>query len=120
MRDGERRKYERYDINDLMIAVPNRDGSQVARIANISKGGLAVKYADDLGWLGEAKEIDIIVNGNFLLASIPIVEVDDFELGKDAVFTTIKERQTCVKFDGLSKNQKIIIEELIEICKRNK
>ena len=114
MANGERRKYKRHDINDLVIAVPNRYGSQIARVINISEGGLAVKYTDDLEWLGEAEEIDIIVNRDFLLTHIPIVSVDDFEIGQGP-FSTVDERQTCIKFGRLSTEQKKIIDEIIEL-----
>ena len=69
---NERRKHHRYEVPSLVIAVPNKSQSQVARIVNISKGGMAVCYVDQEEWLGEAKEIDILINSNFFMTSIPI------------------------------------------------
>ena len=68
-------------------------------------------------WLGEAKEIDIIVAGNLVLTSIPIKGIADFEVGKNHIFHTIQERQACLEFGELSPDQTKIVEALIEIYK---
>ena len=68
-RQSERRKHKRFNVKDLAIAVPNRPSSQIARIVNISKGGMAVRYLEQSDWLGNAEVVDILVNSNFLMAN---------------------------------------------------
>jgi hypothetical protein len=65
---GERRKHDRFEVRNLAIAVPNKPSSQIARIVNISKGGLAVRYLEQTNWLGNADAIDILVNNSFLIS----------------------------------------------------
>ena len=71
----ERRKHQRYDVQHLAIAVPKRSTSQVARIVNISKGGMAVRYLDQRDWLGDAPVIDILINSNFFMTNIPVKNI---------------------------------------------
>ena len=61
----ERRKHRRHDISNLVIAVPRKSHSQVARVVNISRGGMAVRYVDQNDWLEEAREVVILVNSDF-------------------------------------------------------
>ena len=109
----ERRKHQRYKVPNLVIAVPRKSDSQVARIVNISKGGMAVCYVDQQEWLGEAKEIDILVNSNFFMRSIPIKSIRDFTVNNQGTFSIIRERQCCLQFDSLSPDQKSLLDEFI-------
>ena len=110
---SERRKDERYQVPDLVIAVPQKSHSQVARIVNISKGGMAVRYVDQKDWLGEAKEIDILVNSNFFMSSIPIESIRDFKVNNQVSFSIILERQCCLQFGPLSHAQESLLDEFI-------
>jgi c-di-GMP-binding flagellar brake protein YcgR len=109
----ERRKHPRYKVPNLVIAVPQKSDSQVARIVNISKGGMAVCYVDQKEWLGEAKEIDILINSNFFMTSIPIESVRDFTVSNQAAFSIIRERQCCLQFSSLSPAQESLLDEFI-------
>ena len=109
----ERRKHQRYKIQNLIIAVPQRSDSQVARIVNISKGGMAVCYVDQKEWLGEAKEIDILLNSSFFMTSIPIKSIRDFTVNNQAAFSIIRERQCCLHFGSLSPAQESLLDEFI-------
>ena len=109
----ERRKHQRYQVSNLIIAVPQKSHSQVARIVNISKGGMAVRYVDQTDWLGEAKEIDILVNSNFFMTNIPIEGIRDFKVNNHVSFSIIRERQCCLQFGPLSPAQEHLLDELI-------
>jgi hypothetical protein len=113
----ERREHPRYNIGDLVIAVHKKDRSQIARILNISRGGIAVMYTGGMEWLGEAEEIDIIFNSTSFLTDIPISSVADFEAGSDSVFATLKERHACLMFGELSDDQKTVIDSIIDVYK---
>lgn len=109
----ERRKHERHEVPNLAIAVPRKSHSQVARIVNISKGGMAVRYVDQKDWLGEAKEIDILVNSSFFLTNVPIENIRDFKVDNQLSFSIIRERQTCLQFGPLSPAQESLLDEFI-------
>jgi c-di-GMP-binding flagellar brake protein YcgR len=109
----ERRKHHRYQVSNLVIAVPKKSHPQVARIVNISKGGMAVRYIDQKDWLGEAKEIDVLVNSKFFMTSIPIENFRDFKVNNQISFSIIQERQCCLKFGPLSPAQQSLLDEFI-------
>jgi len=110
---NERRKHHRYQVPNLVIAVPQKSQSQVARIVNISKGGMAVRYVDQTDWLGEASEIDILVNSNFFMTSVPIESIRDFKVNNQVSFSIIRERQCCMQFGTLSPAQEHLLDEMI-------
>jgi hypothetical protein len=109
----ERRKHLRYEVRSLAIAVPNKSSAQVARIVNISKGGMAVRYLDQNNWLGNADAIDILVNSSFLMNNIPIVNVSDFKVDNQISFSIISERQCCLQFGSLTPKQELLLDEFI-------
>ncbi|KPJ99921.1 MAG: hypothetical protein AMJ60_03385 [Desulfobacterales bacterium SG8_35] len=110
---SERRQHERFLVKDLAIAVPNKPASQVGRIVNISKGGMAVRYLDQSDWLENAEAIDILVNSNFFMTNIPIENVNDFKVENQVSFSIIDERQCCLKFGSLSPDQESLLDEFI-------
>ena len=110
---GERRRQERYKVKNLAIAVPNKPSSQVARILNISKGGMAVRYLDQSDWLGNAKTIDILVNSNFFLNDLPIENISDFNVENHVSFSIISERQCCLQFGSLTQEQESLLDDFI-------
>lgn len=110
---SERRKHKRYQLPELVIAIPNKPEPQVARIVNISKGGMAVRYVDQNNWLGDADEVNIFVNNDFLMNEIPIECVRDFTVDNQVSFSILKERQCCLQFGSLSPDQELLLDEFI-------
>lgn len=110
---SERRKHERLKVKNLAIAVPNNPASHVARIVNISKGGMAVRYLDQSDWLENADAIDILVNGDFFMTGIPIKNIFDFKVKDHVSFSIIIERQCCLQFNSLSPEQESRLNEFI-------
>ena len=109
----ERRKHPRHDVSSLAIAVPRKTHSRVARVVNISKGGLAVRYVDHNDWLEEAREIDILVNSDFFLTSLPIESIRDFKVDNQNAFSIIQERQCCMQFGPLSPALESLLHDFI-------
>ena len=110
---SERRKYPRYEVPHLAMAVPRKPTSQVARIVNISRGGMAVRYLDQDEWLGNSSSIDILVNSDFFMTDIPINNICDFKVANQVAFSIINERQCCLQFGALSSNQELLLDEFI-------
>ena len=109
----ERRKHPRYQVPKLVIAVPQKSRSQVARVVDVSKGGMAVRYMDQKDWLGEAKERDILVNSNFFMTGIPIKDIRDFKVSNQTFLSVIQEHQCCLQFASLSPAQESLLDEFI-------
>jgi hypothetical protein len=107
----ERRKHPRYQVPKLVIAVPQKSNSQVARIVNFSKGGIAVRYMAQKDWLGEAKEIDIPVNSDFFMTDIPIGNIRDFKVSNQVSLSVMQERQCCLQFGALSPAQESLLDD---------
>ncbi|MBE9520699.1 MAG: PilZ domain-containing protein [Proteobacteria bacterium] len=109
----ERRKHERYQVPNLVVALPKKSSAQIARIINISEGGMAVRYLDQNDWLGPANKIDVLANSNFFMTNIPISSVRDFKVENDISFSIISERQCCLKFGELTPEQHKQLDEFI-------
>ena len=110
---AERRKYPRYKLPELVIAIPNKNEPHVARVVNVSRGGMAVRYVDQKDWLGDASELDIFVNTNFFMHDIPITCIRDLSVNNHVSFSLIHERQCCLQFKNLSPSQESLLEEFI-------
>lgn len=109
----ERRQHERYQVPNLVVVLPKRSSAQIARIINISKGGMAVRYLDQNDWLGPANKIDILANSEFFMTNLPISAIRDFKVDNDISFSIIRERQCCLQFGELSPEQQEKLDEFI-------
>lgn len=109
----ERRKHQRFEVKNLAIAIPHKPASQVGKIVNISKGGLAVRYLDQNNWLGRADSIGVLVNSNFFMSRIPVRPICDFKVESQLSFSIINERQCCLQFDSLNSEQELLLGEFI-------
>ena len=109
----ERRQHKRFKTQNLIIAVLRNTSAKVAQIVNISKGGMAVRYVDEGDWFGNAKEVNILKNTDFLMAEVPVNVIRDFRYHDDEHFTLAMERQSCVEFGELSPEQQDRLDYLI-------
>jgi hypothetical protein len=110
---NEKRKFPRFKLRDLAIAVPNKPTSQVGRIVNISKGGMAVRYLEQEDWGDDADTIDILINNNLFLTSVPVQNVNDFKVDSYVPLSVTRERQCCFKFGRLSLSQEKLLDTFI-------
>jgi len=109
----ERRQHERYQVPNLVVALPKKSSAQIARIINISKGGMAVRYLDQNDWLGSANKIDVLANSDFFMTNVPISSVRDYKVENDISFSIISERQCCLEFGELTPEQQKKLDEFI-------
>ncbi len=109
----ERRKHPRFNVQNLVVAVPNKPQMQVARIVNISKSGMAVRYVDQEDWLGTARQVDIFVNSDFFMTGIPVENIQDFSVSSKSLFNITSERQCCLQFGSLTRVQEKLLDEFI-------
>ena len=109
----ERRKHPRFQVQSLVMAVPSNADLQIARVVNISKGGMAVRYINQDQWLAEAGQIDIFVNSDFFMTGIPVEGVHDSRVDHNSSFSLIAERQCNLQFGSLSPAQENLLDEFI-------
>jgi hypothetical protein len=109
----ERRQHQRYQVPNLVVVLPKRSSAQIARIINISRGGMAVRYLDQNDWLGDANKIDILANSDFFMTNLPINAIRDFKIENDISFSINRERQCCLKFGELTPEQQELLDAFI-------
>ena len=109
----ERRQHKRFKIRNLMIAVQNRSNTKVAQVVNISQGGMAVRYVDEGELMTSTTEINILKNTDFFMTEVPVDVIRDFRYDDEEHFTTVMERQSCMKFGNLEPEQQDRLDYLI-------
>jgi c-di-GMP-binding flagellar brake protein YcgR len=109
----ERRQHKRFKIRNLMIAVQNRSNTKVAQVVNISKGGMAVRYVDEGELMTSTTEVNILKNTDFFMTEVPVDVIRDFRYDDEEYFTTVMERQSCMKFGNLGPEQQDRLDYLI-------
>jgi hypothetical protein len=96
-----------------MIAVQNRSNTKVAQVVNISQGGMAVRYVDEGELMTSTTEINILKNTDFFMTEVPVDVIRDFRYDDEEHFTTVMERQSCMKFGNLEPEQQDRLDYLI-------
>lgn len=109
----ERRQYKRFKIKNVLIAVQQRSHTRIAHVLNISKGGMAIRYVDEGDLLMNTTEVNILKNKDFFMTEIPVRVIRDFRYDTDEYFTTVMERQSCMKFGELAPEQQDRLDYLI-------
>lgn len=101
----ERRQHKRFRAKNLMVTVQQRTKTKIGQVVNISRGGMAVRYVDEGDLLMDAKEVSIMKNSDFFLTEVPVDVVMDLRYNDDEQFSTVIERQSCMKFGDLTPEQ---------------
>ena len=93
--------------------VQYRAKAWTAQVVNISKGGMAVRYIDEGKLLTSTMEVDILKDSDFFMTDIPVTVMRDFRYKDDEHFTTVMERQACLKFGELAPDEHDHLDYLI-------
>lgn len=112
LNQSERRKLQRYAVEDLAIAITKNHDARMGRIVNISQGGMAIRYFAEREWLADRELIDILFERRFFMTNVPVRNVRDFAVSKDSI-NNHRERQCCLEFAPLSSEQKLLLQEFI-------
>jgi hypothetical protein len=104
---NERRKNERFKINDVAFAVlKSETDEELGQIVNISRGGLAFEYFVGSKQMKDAKLLDImLIKNEFYIHQIPVRTISDFNISNELPFSTIAKRQQGVCFEALNEEQ---------------
>ena len=110
----ERRHYKRYQVQNGIVAFPMSASVIIGTIIDISRGGLAVRYASETQKVTDNIDIDILLaDQNYYMTKIPIHTVTDFELINTAPFSLTNQRRCGVQFGELSSNQENQLEDIL-------
>jgi hypothetical protein len=78
----ERRKYERYQVNENVFTCCRLRSPKVAEVVDISQGGLAFSYVGKVGSSNEFLELDIVFpDGTDYISKLPCKTVGERALG---------------------------------------
>jgi len=133
----ERREHKRYYVKNRLFAVVRSDDHQLKKIDNmsngeiafaliksnppkmgeiieISRGGLSFSYIENERDLDALGELDIIfAEKAFHLSRLPFKEVEDADVVNDSPFHALAMKRLTVKFEELSRKQKLKIDHLL-------
>ena len=102
----ERRKHERFKVENGFVAVHHDSRLQLGKIRDISLGGLTVRYFEERKWDCEPFEVDLVMNDlDFSLDRIPIEIAYDMEQNTLTPYRILYERQCGLKFAALTERQ---------------
>ncbi len=114
----ERRKYKRYKVKEGAFAAIDPNYCQlIGQIADISMGGLAFTYIDDLDGSDESEHnlrentmsgsssTMLLSSFDYYVEDIPFTTVEDVKVNDNIAFSFIKLRKMRVQFNGLTSKQ---------------
>ena len=111
----ERRKYRRFQVQDIAFAVLRDQDRQLGQIMDISMGGLAFNYIAGGGNADSAFELDILLAYKGLyMKKIQFKTVSDFQIANKSPFSPITMRRHGVKFSELTKKQTSMLKNFIK------
>jgi hypothetical protein len=111
----ERRQMKRFKVAEGAFAALVNHGSKLGQIRDISKTGLSFRYIDSEEEQAEARELKIILgSGGLCVDKVPFKKVTDFEIKSKFSFSSIKMRQTGLKFGELTPGQQARLNNFIQ------
>lgn len=112
---AERRKYERFEVQEGAFAALKGPVSKLGQIMDISRGGLAFRYIDTGGRLDRSFDLDIsLIKNDFHLKEVPCKNISDSEIISEFCFSSIPMRRLGVQFTELTHNQTSQLEYFIQ------
>jgi hypothetical protein len=106
---SERRRYERYEVNDRIFITFRPQFDRIGWITNISKGGVSLEYStiQEYSALTEKVSVDIFCSPRkFDLSNLPCQLVYDARVDRGKGFIeTIETRRCGLVFENLSPHQ---------------
>lgn len=110
----ERRKNERFRLEDGALAVVGNPSAKVGQIIDVGMGGLAFRYIADEALPCESSQLDILLADDpSHLYGLRCEIVYDVETTNVIPFTSLAERRRGVKFGELTQSQRLQLEHLI-------
>ena len=112
----ERRKFERFQVNDggvALVTSPGPYSTVVGDIMDISMAGLSFRYVSGQAVSEKVSELTIASpDYEICLRNLPIETISDFEMAK-MPFGSMSPRRHSLKFGGLTEDQTSHLEHFI-------
>ncbi len=109
----DRRKHQRFSVEDGALAVLKPFPIKLGRILDISKGGLEIRYFEDEEWPNSFSAISIMMaTEKVCLDDIPIRTIEDDEIDV-AYIGSIEKRRRTMQFGELTDEQQQQLELFI-------
>ena len=111
----EKRRYRRFLAKPGTFAVFCYNSLVPGRIIDISRGGMAFCYVDEVGNMNDMCELDILYGeDNFYLDKIPFETVSDCVITDGEKPGEVSVGQRGIRFGNLSPNQRALLDHFIE------
>jgi len=111
-RGAERRKFERYIVNELNPVFFAPDAPSEAQVINISLGGLCLHYSGDRGAMGKSFEMDLTAGDGFQLGRVTVKTLSDRQIKRFSERTE-KVRRLGGRFVDMSNLQRLRLEAFL-------
>ena len=113
----ERRKHKRFRVPRNTYVQLNGQVSQLGRVLDISRGGLAFRYISVGKELKEVFQIDL-VSGQFNpgLRCLPVKVVSEIEMVSETPVRAVTLSRASVQFEALMNEQANWLERFIQKC----
>jgi hypothetical protein len=111
---ADRRHSKRYQAKEGVFAVLVAKQDKLGQIRDISMKGLSFRYVNDGNGLNDPEELKIIIAGCGLYIDKVATEIiSDFEIEGGFIVSSLKLRQTGIKFVNLTSEQRYQIGRFI-------
>ncbi len=112
---SERRKHKRLKAQTDAFAILSPHPVQLGQIIDISNGGLSFQYIESDNITDSFEELSILVTETvFSIEKLPVETISNFPMPNDFPISTIIMKRCSLKFQDLSPDQTIQLENFIQ------
>lgn len=118
--DSEKRRFTRFKVCEGVFAHLNSEGSMIGEVMNVSEGGLAFKYLNDLSLPPKHSTLNVFtLGGKFFLRDLPVKTISNTEMHREMDFSSIRMRRAGMAFGAVTESQRNALRRLILEKKAN-
>ncbi len=110
----DKRDQKRFEVKEGVFAVFITNPPKLAKIKEISKSGLTVRYFDNYEGSNDSFELDILLSDSgFRLRKVPYQTISNFEIAIELSDSLLAMKQQGFKFKELTPIQKSLLDYII-------
>ena len=114
MKKSERRKENRFHIEDGAYAILNQDVSLLGNIIDISKNGISFSYLGSEKISDREMDIDLFMyHHNYYLDRIPARLVSNFRINNISLFSFVTLMRCCLEFREMPEDKRAEVDHFI-------
>ena len=111
----EKRRHKRFNVKEGVLARSSPDYDRLGQIKDVSKGGLAFQYLENIRSTEEPLEVEIFSPFDvFRLKKLPVRMVMDIKLDTRGLYASLPIRQLSLQFGKLNHSQELLLDNFIQ------